>query len=585
VRVRAAELVPGDIISVTVGAKIPADARLVSVQSSAFRVDQAILTGESQSVNKSLAVVSDERAVRQDMTNMLFSGTTITNGTALAVVTATGSHTAIGDIHAAISNEEDEKTPLKQKLDEFGDTLAKVISIICILVWLINIRHFTDPSHGGAFKGAIYYFKIAVALAVAAIPEGLAAVITACLALGTRKMAKRNAIVRHLPSVETLGSTNVICSDKTGTLTTNQMSVTRFAVLGAQGETVAYKVEGTSFSPVGAITAGGKAQEGLNKRGGAVHALAQVAAVCNDSSIVREKGSFAAVGQPTEAALKVLVEKLGSHDAALTARAAELPLEARASSICDAYAQELPRVLTLEFGRERKSMSTLVRREDGKGALLVKGAPEAVIARCSTALLASGEEIEIDELTRQALDATVAGYASQGLRVLALATVEGATLDTSKYASDSAADYERFEQKMRFVGLVGMLDPPRPEVASAIARCRAAGIRVIVITGDNKATAETICRQIGIFEEKEALEGKSFTGREFDDLDEAGKKRAVLRASLFSRTEPSHKSQLVELLQKQGLVVAMTGDGGEWAVASPRSVFAHTRFQSTTRRR
>jgi len=217
-RIPASALVPGDIISVHVGDRIPADCRILSFSSSSFRVDQAMLTGESMSVGKSEGVVKDEGAVKQDMTDMLFSGTTVVNGAARAIVVLTGSRTALGAIHSSISknDEEDEKTPLKRKLDDFGEQLAKVISVICILVWLVNIRHFSDPSHHGWLKGAVYYLKIAVALAVAAIPEGLAAVITACLALGTKKMAKRGAIVRNLPSVETLGCTNVICSDKTG---------------------------------------------------------------------------------------------------------------------------------------------------------------------------------------------------------------------------------------------------------------------------------------------------------------------------------------------------------------------------------
>lgn len=248
-RIHASELVPGDIISVSVGDRIPADCGLLSISSSSLRIDQAILTGESESVRKTTDPVPDIKAVKQDMTNILFSvrtpllstpvnpftlfisqGTTVVNGSAQAIVVFTGQKTAIGNIYKSISSKINEKTPLKRKLDDFGDMLAKVIGVICLLVWAVNFKNFWDPTHRGVLHGAIYYLKIAVALAVAAIPEGLAAVITACLALGTKKMAQKNAIVRNLPSVETLGCTNVICSDKTGTLTTNQMSVSRVRI-------------------------------------------------------------------------------------------------------------------------------------------------------------------------------------------------------------------------------------------------------------------------------------------------------------------------------------------------------------------
>ena len=523
-----------------------------------------MLTGESMSVGKTESIVKDQSAVKQDMINMLFSGTTVVNGAAKAVVVLTGSRTALGAIHSSISkdDEEEEKTPLKRKLDDFGEQLAKVISVICILVWLVNIRHFNDPSHHGWVKGAIYYLKIAVALAVAAIPEGLAAVITACLALGTKKMAKRGAIVRNLPSVETLGCANVICSDKTGTLTTNQMSVARFLTVAGSDSFAEYNVGGTTFAPIGAITTlDGKHAERSAVRTAPVDKLVEICAICNDAKIGynAETDTYQNVGEPTEAALKVLVEKLASDSDNFNSTLSSLEPLPRSTAVNDHYDSRVKRLLTFEFSRDRKSMSVLT--ESNKGiSLLVKGAPETVIERCSSVILPSGVS-EMTPALRNKLADVQLEYGKKGLRTLALAYVDETDGDVSHYKTDSAADYVKFERDMTFVGLVGMLDPPRPEVKAAIAKCKTAGIRTIVITGDNKNTAETICREIGVFGPDEDLTGKSYTGRELDALSHEEKLQAVQRASLFSRTEPTHKSQLVDLLQSLGLVVAMTGDG------------------------
>ncbi|CCA77785.1 related to endoplasmic reticulum calcium transporter [Serendipita indica DSM 11827] len=555
----ATELVPGDIVSISVGDRVPADCRLLSISSSSFRVDQAILTGESESVSKSTDIVRDERAVKQDMTNIVFSGTTVVSGRATAVVVNVGTRTAIGDIHTSISDQISQKTPLKQKLDDFGDMLAKVISVICILVWLVNLRNFSHPSHHGVLRGAIYYFKIAVALAVAAIPEGLAAVITACLALGTKKMAQKNAIVRNLPSVETLGCTNVICSDKTGTLTTNQMSVNHIAILTAQNSIAEYTVEGTTFGPQGNILDANGKKHTLTEP---FVRTAEISSICNDSKIVynSEKDLYQNVGEPTEAALKVLVEKIGNSCPHLTQSLATLDAPRRASAVSDKYEADIKRLLTFEFSRDRKMMSVLVKRTNGSGGLFVKGAPESVLERCSSVLV-DGGIIPMSPVHRRLVLDRLADYSQRGLRTLALAYADKTDLDASHYSSKSTSDYSRFEQKLTFVSLVGMLDPPRPEVRDAVAKCKAAGIRVICITGDNKGTAEAICRQIGILEPKESTAGKSYTGREFDELSLEQKLEAIKVANVFSRTEPTHKSQLVDLLQQQGLVVAMTGDG------------------------
>ena len=558
-RLKAEELVPGDIVTIAIGDRIPADCRVVVIESNNFAVDQAILTGESESVGKDASLVlKDEKAVLQDQGNMLFSGTTVVTGRAKAIVVQTGSSTAIGDIHDSITAQISEPTPLKQKLNDFGDSLAKVITVICILVWLINIPNFNDPSHGSWTKGAIYYLKIAVSLGVAAIPEGLAVVITTCLALGTRKMAAKNAVVRSLPSVETLGSCSVICSDKTGTLTTNQMSVSKIVHLNDKGSGLTeLDVEGTTFAPTGAIKRDGKAVQDLLTTSQTICRMTEVAALCNDSRLAFDSraGVFSSIGEPTEGALRVLTEKVGP-----SAPPGTQPED------CVHYAsakheERLPRIATYEFSRDRKSMSVVV--QNGKQQkLLVKGAPESIIDRCTKTLLGpGGKSAPLDKKLTEMLLREVTDYGNRGLRVIALASVDDVSGNPLVKSAKSTQQYAQLEQNMTFLGLVGMLDPPREEVPKAVKDCRDAGIRVIMITGDNRNTAESICRQIGIFGASEDLRGKSFTGREFDNLSPGEQLEAAQNASLFSRVEPGHKSKLVDLLQSLGEVVAMTGDG------------------------
>ncbi|KUI66000.1 Sarcoplasmic/endoplasmic reticulum calcium ATPase 3 [Cytospora mali] len=558
-RVKAEYLVPGDIISVHIGDRIPADCRLIAMESNSFAVDQAILTGESESVSKDCnAIVSDEKAVKQDQVNMLFSGTTVVTGKAKAVVVLTGSNTAIGDIHESIAAQISEPTPLKQKLNDFGDNLAKVITVICVLVWLINIPNFNDPSHGTWAKGAIYYLKIAVSLGVAAIPEGLAVVITTCLALGTRKMAAKNAVVRSLPSVETLGSCSVICSDKTGTLTTNQMSVNKIVYINETGTDLEeIDVAGTTFEPKGDIVYQGQIVQDLPQKSATVRQMTEVAALCNDAMLAYDSRSatFSSIGEPTEGALRALVEKIGPCAPETCAP------EDRLHYASATYDNQFSRLATYEFSRDRKSMSVLV-QNGGQQKLLVKGAPESIIDRCTSVVLgANGKKVDMNGKLAKLIMREVTDYGNRGLRVIALASLDNVQGNELLKSAKSTADYAKIEQNLTLLGLIGMLDPPRPEVPASIAKCKEAGIRVIVITGDNRNTAESICRKIGVFGQYEDLEGKSYTGREFDDLSPAEQLEAAKKASLFSRVEPSHKSKLVDLLQSLGEVVAMTGDG------------------------
>ena len=573
-RSSAEDLVPGDIIEVAVGDRIPADCRLLSIQSNSFAVDQAILTGESESVGKDIGAIDDSQAVKQDQVNMLFSGTTVVTGHAKAIVVLTGSSTAIGDIHESITSQISEPTPLKEKLNDFGDMLAKVITVICVLVWLINIQHFSDPSHGSWAKGAIYYLKIAVSLGVAAIPEGLAVVITTCLALGTRKMAAKNAVVRSLPSVETLGSCSVICSDKTGTLTTNQMSVNKVVFLDESGTGLEeIDIEGTTFSPEGKLSSNGMNLQNIAASSVTVRKLAEVSALCNDSKLEfdSKNETYGNIGEPTEGALRVLVEKIGTPNASFNDTRNALSPQEKAHHASSYYEDKCAVQATYEFSRDRKSMSVLV----GQGKhrrLLVKGAPESILDRCTHALLgSSGKKVSMNLKLSSLLSEEVVEYGNRGLRIIAIASRDDLPSNNLSRNAKTTEEYSQLEQGLTFIGLVGMLDPPRPEVAESIRRCKEAGIRVIVITGDNQNTAESICRQIGVFGQYENLAGKSYTGRAFDALSEPEKLEAAKRASLFSRTEPSHKSKLVDLLQSAGEVVAMTGDGVNDAPALKKS--------------
>ncbi|XP_062310408.1 sarcoplasmic/endoplasmic reticulum calcium ATPase 2-like [Osmerus eperlanus] len=564
-RIKAKDIVPGDIVEVAVGDKVPADIRLSSIKSTTLRVDQSILTGESVSVIKHTDPVPDPRAVNQDKKNMLFSGTNIAAGKAIGVVVATGVNTEIGKIRDEMAATEQEKTPLQAKLDEFGEQLSKVISLICVAVWIINIGHFNDPVHGGSWvRGAVYYFKIAVALAVAAIPEGLPAVITTCLALGTRRMAKKNAIVRSLPSVETLGCTSVICSDKTGTLTTNQMSVCRmFIVDKVEAESCSlgeFTITGSTYAPEGEVYQDGNLVKSSQFDG--LVEIATICALCNDSSLDfnEAKGVFEKVGEATETALTCLVEKMNAFDTEVK----HLPNIERANACNSVIKQLMKKEFTLEFSRDRKSMSvycTPNKARSSIGKMFVKGAPEGVIDRC-THVRVGNNKVPMTPGVKDKILSVIRDYGTgrDTLRCLALATRDTPPKKEDMVLID-AARFAAYESDLTFVGCVGMLDPPRQEVAASIKLCRLAGIRVIMITGDNKGTAVAICRRIGILGEDDDVERMAFTGREFDDLSPAAQRDAVINARCFARVEPSHKSKIVEFLQSMDEITAMTGDG------------------------
>ncbi|XP_077245643.1 calcium-transporting ATPase, endoplasmic reticulum-type-like [Tasmannia lanceolata] len=582
----ARELVPGDIVELRVGDKVPADMRIAFLKTLTLRVEQSSLTGESMPVIKSTGPVMVDDCELQAKKCMVFSGTTVVNGSCICIVVNTGMCTEIGNIQTQIheASLEEHHTPLQKKLDEFGGRLTTCIGLVCLVVWVIKYKYFLswDVVDGWptnfqfSFKQCTYYFKIAVALAVAAIPEGLPAVITTCLALGTRKMAQKNAIVRRLPSVETLGCTTVICSDKTGTLTTNQMSVNEFLTLGEKKtSSQVFHVDGTTYNPKD----GGIVDWTHHNFDANLQSLAEICAVCNDAGILSNGSLFRATGLPTEAALKVLVEKMGLPDIKERNGICDSQLAVDCSidrstvklGCCQWWSKRSKRVATLEFDRVRKSMSVIVREPTGYNRLLVKGAVESVLERSSHVQLSDGSIVPMDEPCRQLLLFKLHEMSSKGLRCLGFARKDDLG-EFSDYYSEchpshkkllDPSNYSDIESDLVFVGLVGLRDPPREEVHTAIEDCREAGIKVMVITGDNKSTAESVCREIELFSDNEDLRGKSFTGKEFMALHSSQQFEIMSQPGglVFSRAEPKHKQEIVRMLKENGEVVAMTGDG------------------------
>ncbi|KAH1130212.1 hypothetical protein J1N35_001590 [Gossypium stocksii] len=581
----ARELVPGDIVELQVGDKVPADMRIAALKTSTLRMEQSALTGEAMPVLKGTSPIFPEECELQAKENMVFAGTTVVNGSCVCIVVCTGMNTEIGKIQKQIheASLEESDTPLKKKLDEFGSRLTTAIGLVCLIVWLINYKNFLswDMVDGWpanlrfSFEKCTYYFKIAVALAVAAIP-GLPAVITTSLALGTRKMAQKNAIVRKLPSVETLGCTTVICSDKTGTLTTNQMSVAEFFTLGGKTTTSRiFHVEGTTYDPKD----GGIVDWTCYNMDANLQVMAEICAVCNDAGIFCDGRLFRATGLPTEAALKVLVEKMGVPDVKMRNKIHDSQLAANylidRSTIklgcCEWWTKRSKRLATLELDTVRKSMSVIVKEPTGHNRLLVKGAVESLVERSTHVQLADGSLVPMDESCSQLLLSRNSEMSSKGLRCLGLAYKDDLG-EFSDYYSENhpahkklldPASYSSIESDLIFVGVVGLRDPPRDEVDKAIEDCKAAGIRVMVITGDNKSTAEAICHEIKLFSDGEDVRGKSFTGKEFMALSPSQLIETLSKpgGKVFSRAEPRHKQEIVRMLKEMGEIVAMTGDG------------------------
>jgi len=505
--IAAEQLVPGDVVILESGDKIPADLRLIDTKN--LRAEEAALTGESVPADKGTDTVPANATVG-DRENMAFSGTMVVSGRATGVVVATGSETELGRINQLLASVSPLETPLLRQIKTFGYAITAAIGIISVLIF----------AYGKWVKSMdfVELFQAVVGIAVSLIPEGLPALITITLAVGVQRMAQRNAIIRRLPAVETLGSVSRICSDKTGTLTLMEMMV-----VSAVTAESAYQITGDGYAPKGEILKDGKPA----REDAVLTLMGRVSALCNDAELFQQEGAWKVEGDPTEGALYPFASKLGMDRA----------IEQAAS----------PRTDLIPFESEHKFMATLHKSAAGKEALLVKGAPEVILEHCDRQQTMSGQAVSLDRAHfMQASDR----LAAQGERVLALAWLEDPGV---KVGSLGPADLPK---TLVLLGLIGLLDPPRKEAIEAVKECHGGGIRVTMITGDHKITAAAIAQMLGIGDGKTAI-----TGGEIQDMDTATLQSRVREVDVFARASPEHKLRLVKAIQANKQIVAMTGDG------------------------
>ncbi|UYV17609.1 HAD-IC family P-type ATPase [Halomonas qaidamensis] len=508
----AEELVPGDIVLVESGDRVPADLRLIEARR--FRTDEAALTGESVPVEK----LSDPVKADTDLaerSSMAFASTIVVQGNARGLVVETGRYTEIGKISELLRGVEQIKTPLIQQLDRAGRVLAIFILAAAAITALLGTLIHDQP--------AADMFMAAVGLAVAAIPEGLPAIVTIGLALGVQSMAKRNAIIRRLPAVETLGSISTIFSDKTGTLTRNEMTAQAIWLGDEQ-----FQIDGIGFEPKGRFYRvqpdGEKEPDHVDLASApGLSDFLRAGVLCNDTELHQQSGQYQIYGDPTEGALVVAGEKAGVKT-----------LEVR---------QQFPRLDAIPFESEFKYMATLHTENDGQ-RVIVKGAPDRLIEMCDSVATKEGS-VEID---RHEWEHRIHELSSRGLRVLAIADKPAAAID--------ALDHHHIEGKLRLLGIIGLLDPPRAEVIEAVKRCQQAGIRPVMITGDHASTALAIAKQLGFSQTEKAL-----TGREIEAMSDQALEEIILDIDVFARASPEHKLRLVKAMQARGGVCSMTGDG------------------------
>ncbi|MCF8721798.1 cation-translocating P-type ATPase [Nitrospina gracilis] len=498
----AREVVPGDLLLLSMGDKVPADARIVETVN--LKTDEAALTGESLPVEKVSTPLNDDALPIGDRINMVFSGTTVTYGRGRVLAVATGMNTEFGKITRMLKTVEDTETPLQKNLDRVGRVLAWAALAVVVIIVLL-----------GVLRGSplLDMFLFGIALAVAVVPEALPAVVTISLALGVQRMSKRNALIRHLPTVETLGSTSVICSDKTGTLTRDEMMVRKIRVAGEW-----YEVTGSGYDPTGGLFVDGREA----KLEGPLLEFLRGGALASDARLLREDGTSHIKGDATEGALVVLAEKAGFRHVELESH--------------------WPRIQEIPFTSERKRMTTLHRDPEGGTIAYSKGAPEILISACAYLATPTGDR-PMQEADREQLRAAAQDMAGEALRVLAIACKRDASLD-------------HVEEDMTFLGLAGMIDPPRTEAAEAIRTCISAGIRPVMITGDHPQTAQAVARELGLL-----ANGKIVTGAEVESMTESELEQRVEQIDVYARVSPEHKLRVVDALQKRGHIVAMTGDG------------------------